>query len=150
MLQSFNEKNRDREMPYFGQELFERAQAKGPLTDSAYLKAQADASRLAGKDGLLASLDRDRLDALIAPSVSPAWPTDLVLGDHFVGAGYGIAAVAGTPSITVPVGDAHGLPLGLTIMGRASRENDLIAFAYEIEQHMKARKPPSFKLTIGN
>jgi amidase len=136
-------------MPYFGQELFERAQAKGPLTESAYLKAQADASRLAGKDGLLAALDRDNLDALLAPSMSPAWPTDLVLGDHFVGAGYGIAAVAGTPSITVPVGDAYGLPLGLTIMGRAYREDELIAFAHAIEQHMKARKPPSFKLTLG-
>ena len=94
-------------MPFFGQELFERAQAKGPLTDPAYRKARDDARRLAGKDGLLAALDRDRLDAIIAPSMSPAWPTDHVLGDHFVGAGYGMAAVAGTPSITVPVGDVR-------------------------------------------
>ena len=87
-------------MPFFGQEIFEQAQAKGPLTDAAYIKARDDARRLAGKDGLLAALDRDKLDALIAPSLSPAWPTDHVLGDHFVGAGYGMAAVAGTPSLT--------------------------------------------------
>ena len=92
-------------MPIFGQEIFEKAQAKGPLTDAAYLKARDDARRLAGKDGLLAALDKHKLDAVIAPSMSPAWLTDHVLGDHFVGAGYGIAAVAGTPSITVPVGD---------------------------------------------
>ena len=73
--------------------------------------------RLAGKEGLLAALDANKLDAMIAPSVSPAWPTDHVLGDHFVGAGYGMAAVAGTPSITVPVGESHGLPLGLDVHG---------------------------------
>ena len=127
-------------MPFFGQEIFEQAQAKGPLTDAAYLKARDDARRLAGKDGLLAALDRDKLDALIAPSLSPAWPTDHVLGDHFVGAGYGMAAVAGTPSITVPIGDSHGLPLGLTFMGRAYSEGELIGFGYALEQATKARK----------
>ena len=147
---AFNKAHADTVMPYFGQELFERAQAKGPLTDSAYLKAKADASRLAGTDGLVAAFDRDRLHAVLAPSMSPAWPTDVVLGDHFVGAGYGIAAVAGTPSITIPVADAYGLPLGLTIMGRAYTESELIAVAYAIEQHMKARKAPSFKPTVGN
>jgi amidase len=145
---AFNKANAETVMPYFGQELFERAQAKGPLTDAAYLKAKADARRLAGQDGLVAAFDRDRLDALLAPSMSPAWPTDLVLGDHFVGAGYGIAAVAGTPSITIPIGDAYGLPLGLTIMGRAYSENELIGFAFAIEQHLNARKPPAFKLTL--
>ncbi len=93
-LIAWNKANADRAMPFFGQEIFERAQAKGPLTDAAYLKAREAARRLAGKEGLLATLDRDKLDALIAPSVSPAWPTDHVLGDHFVGAGYGMAAVA--------------------------------------------------------
>ena len=147
-LIAWNKANAARVIPYFGQELFERAQAKGPLTDPAYLKVQRESRRLAGKDGLLAALDRDTLDAIIAPSVSPAWPTDLVLGDHFVGAGYGMAAVAGTPSITVPVGESHGLPLGLTFMGRAYSEASLIGFAYALEQRLRARRPPQYKTTL--
>ena len=141
-LIAWNKANADKVMPFFGQEIFERAQAKGPLTDAAYRKARDESRRLAGKDGLLAALDRDKLDAVIAPSMSPAWPTDHVLGDHFVGAGYGMAAVAGTPSITVPIGESHGLPLGLTFMGRAYSEPELIGFAYALEQIIKARKAP--------
>jgi amidase len=148
-LIAFNKANAERVMPFFGQELFDRAQAKGPLTDAAYRKARDESRRMAGKDGLLAALDRDRLDALIAPSTSPAWPTDHVLGDHFVGAGYGMAAVAGTPSLTVPVGEARGLPLGLTFMGRAYSEPDLIAFGYALEQLTRARKAPEFKATLA-
>jgi amidase len=144
---AFNKAHADTVMPFFGQELFERAQAKGPLTDAAYRTAREEARRLAGTEGLLAALDRDRLDAIIAPSMSPAWPTDHVLGDHFVGAGYGMAAVAGTPSITVPMGDVYGLPLGLTLMGRAYAEADLIALAYSLEQKTKARRPPQFTPT---
>jgi amidase len=147
---AFNRANADRVMPYFGQELFERAQAKGPLNDTAYIKARADAARLAGADGLVPAFDRHALDALLAPSMSPAWLTDHLLGDNFVGAGYGIAAVAGTPSITIPAGDARGLPLGLTMMGRAYSENELITFAYAVEQNMKARTSPTFKPTVGN
>ena len=147
-LIAFDKANAAQVMPFFGQEIFEQAQAKGPLTDAAYVKARANARRLAGKDGLIATLDRNKLDALIAPSLSPAWPTDHVLGDHFVGAGYGMAAVAGTPSITVPSGDSHGLPLGVTFMGRAYREGELIGFAYALEQSMKARKPPSFAESV--
>ena len=135
-------------MPFFGQEIFEQAQAKGPITDAAYVKARADARRLAGKDGLLAALESNKLDALIAPSLSPAWPTDHVLGDHFVGAGYGMAAVAGTPSITVPSGDSQGLPLGLTFMGRAYSEGELIGFGYALEQLMNARRAPQFTPTL--
>jgi amidase len=147
-LIAWNKANADKAMPFFGQEIFERAQAKGALTDAAYRKARDDARRLAGKDGLLAALTREKLDAIIAPSMSPAWPTDHLLGDHFVGAGYGIAAVAGTPSITVPIGESHGLPLGLTLMGRAYSEPDLIAFAYAIEQQTKARKAPQYLPTV--
>jgi amidase len=148
-LIAWNKANANRAMPFFGQELFERAQAKGPLTDAAYIKARDTARRLAGQDGLLAALDQDKLDAIVAPSMSPAWPTDHVLGDHFVGAGYGIAAVAGTPSITVPVGESRGLPLGLTFMGRADSEGDLLGFAFALEQVTKARKPPAFVSTLG-
>ena len=147
---AFNKAHADTVMPFFGQELFERAQAKGPLSDAAYRTARDNVRRLAGKEGLIAALDRDRLDAIVAPSMSPAWPTDHVLGDHFVGAGYGIAAVAGTPSVTVPMGDARGLPLGLTIMGREFSEETLIHIAGAIEQTLKARKPPEFTPTIGS
>ena len=133
-------------MTLFGQELFEQAEKKGPLTDAAYLKAKAQARRLAGPQGLLAVLNSEKLDAVIAPSMSPAWMTDHVLGDHFVGAGYGMAAVAGTPSLTVPIGDSHGLPLGLTFMGRAWTEGQLISFGYALEQRLKARKAPDFNL----
>jgi amidase len=131
-------------MPFFGQEIFDKAAKKGPLTDAAYLKARDTARRLAGKEGLLAVLEANRLDAVIAPSTAPAWLTDHVLGDHFAGAGYGIAAVAGTPSLTVPMGDSHGLPLGLTLLGRAYAEADLLAFGHAFEQATKARKPPAF------
>jgi amidase len=147
-LIAWNQANAARAMPFFGQELFERAQAKGPLTDQAYVTARDAARRLAGQEGLLALLERERLDAVVAPSVQPAWPTDHVLGDHFIGAGYGMAAVAGTPSITVPVGASHGLPLGLTFMGPAHAEGDLIAFAYALEQRTKARRPPDYRPTL--
>jgi amidase len=154
-LIAWNKANEKQVMPIFGQEIFEQAQAKGPLTDAAYIKARDTARRLAGKDGLMATLEGNKinavkLDALIAPSLSPAWPTDHVLGDHFVGAGYGIAAVAGTPSITVPIGDSHGLPLGITFMGRAYSEGELIGFGFALEQATKARRAPRFKPTLVN
>lgn len=147
-LIDWNRANADKSMPIFGQEIFEKAQAKGSLDDAAYRKARSDARRLAGKDGLVAALDGNRLDAVIAPSMSPAWLTDPVLGDHFVGAGYGVAAVAGTPSITVPMGDVNGLPVGLVFMGRAYSEPELLGFGYAFEQATKARKPPSYLATL--
>jgi amidase len=147
-LIAYNKANADRVMPFFGQEIFEQAQAKGALTDAEYIKARDAAKRLAGKDGLIAALDGNKLDALLAPSMSPAWPTDHVLGDHFLGAGYGMAAVAGTPSITVPMGESFGLPIGVTLMGRAYSEGDLIALAYALEQATKARKAPQYKRTL--
>jgi amidase len=147
-LIAYNKANADRVMPFFGQEIFEQAQAKGPLSDAAYIKARDAAKRLSGKEGLVAALDTNKLDALIAPSMSPAWPTDHVLGDHFVGAGYGMAAVAGTPSITIPAGEAHGLPIGVTLMGRAYSEGDLLGFAFALEQALNARKAPQYKPTL--
>jgi amidase len=144
-LIAWNTANASTVMPLFGQEIFEKAQAKGPLTDAAYRKARDTARRLAGKDGLLAVLAAGKLDAVIAPSTGPAWLTDKVLGDHFSGAGYGMAAVAGTPSLTVPMGESHGLPIGLTFMGPAYAEGELIAFGFAFEQATKARKGPAFK-----
>ena len=148
-LIAWNTANAAAAMPFFGQEIFEQAQAKGPLTDAAYLKAKAAAKTLAGRDGLLAALAAGKLDALIAPSMAPTWPTDHVLGDHFVGAGYGMAAVAGTPSLTVPMGDTLGLPLGLAFMGRAYSEGELLAFGYAFEQKTQARRAPEYKATLG-
>ncbi|HXC60934.1 MAG TPA: amidase [Steroidobacteraceae bacterium] len=134
-------------MPFFGQELLEQSQQKGPLTDSAYHKARESLRKLAGREVLHTLLDQKKLDALIAPSMSPPWLTDHVLGDHFVGAGYGFAAIAGTPSLTLPIGETHGLPLGLTFMGRAYAEGELIGFGYALEQTLKARRAPLFKAT---
>ncbi len=127
---AFNRAHAAASMPYFAQELLEQANAQGPLTDPAYLAARERARRLAGPEGIDAALRAHRLDALVAPVMSPAWPTDPVNGDHFTGAGYGAAAVARYPSITVPMGQVHGLPLGIAFMGTAWSEPRLIALAH--------------------
>lgn len=149
-LIAWNRSQAERVMPWFGQELFEQAEAKGPLTEPAYQEARATSLRGARDRALLASLDRERLDALVAPSMSAAWPTDLLLGDHFTGDGsaVAIAAIAGTPSITVPVTQHYGLPLAVTLLGRAYGEADLLALAYALEQATKARRPPQFLPTL--
>ena len=140
----FNEQYRDREMPYFGQDLFIKAQAKGPLTDKAYRDALAKNRRLSRKEGIDAVMDRNKLDALIAPTGGPAWPTDWVNGDHFTG-GYSTAsAVAGYPHITVPAGYVFGLPVGISFFGRPWSEPTLIKFAYAFEQATRARRAPQF------
>lgn len=145
---AFNKQNAATEMRYFAQELFEQAEAKGPLTDKAYLDARDKARRLAGPQGIDVALKKDNLDALIAPSMSPAWLTDPINGDHFTGAGYGAAAVARYPSISVPSGHSHGLPLGITFMGAAWSEARLVELAYAYEQASKARTPPKFLPTV--
>jgi len=140
----FNEQYRDREMPYFGQDLFIKAQAKGPLTDKAYRDALAKNRRLSRKEGIDAVMDRNKLDALIAPTGGPAWPTDWLNGDHFTG-GYSTAsAVAGYPHITVPAGYVFGLPVGISFFGRPWSEPTLIKFAYAFEQATRARRAPRF------
>ena len=140
----FNEKNRDREMPYFGQELFIKAQEKGPLTSPAYVKALRKNHLMSRTQGIDFVLKQHRLDALIAPTGGPAWPTDLVNGDHFTG-GYSTAsAVAGYPHITVPAGYVFGLPVGISFFAGAYSEPKLISIAYAFEQATKARRPPKF------
>jgi amidase len=147
-LIAFDKQHAAEEMPYFGQELFEQALAKGPLTDRTYLVARDKARRLAGRDGIDAALKAQHLDALVAPAMSPAWLTDPVNGDHFTGAGYGVAAVAGTPSLTVQMGDSHGLPIGIVFMGPAWSEARLVELGYAFEQMTHARRAPRFLPTI--
>jgi len=140
----FNERNKERSMPYFGQEIMLMAARKGPLTDRAYRNARARARRLAGARGIDAALAAHRLDALVAPTGGPPWPIDFVNGDHGGGASYGAAAVAGYPSVTVPMGYVFGLPLGLSFYGPAWSDAKLVGYAHAFEQEASARRPPRY------
>jgi amidase len=146
---AFNEREKAREMPFFGQELFVRAEKKGPLTSPAYRQALATCQSRARSLGVDAVMTRLHLDAIVAPTGSPAWPTDLLNGDHFLGASSTPAAVAGYPSITVPAGDVQGLPVGLAFIGRAWSEQKLIGLAYAFEQATRHRQPPKFPATVS-
>jgi len=141
---AFNIKHKDREMPYFGQDVFEKAQAKGPLTEKAYLDALGNCRKLSRGEGIDAVMDKFNLDALVAPTGGPAWITDLVNGDHDSGGSSSAAAVAGYPSVTVPAGFVFGLPVGISFFGRAYSEPVLIRLAYAFEQATKVRRPPQF------
>jgi amidase len=145
----FNERNRQKEMPYFGQDLFLKAQDKGPLTEKAYLDALENNHRLARTEGIDATMDKYHLDAIVAPTGGPAWLTDLVDGDHDAGGSSNAAAVAGYPNINVTAGFISGLPIGISFFGRAWSEPTLIRLAYAFEQATKARQAPRFLPTIG-
>jgi amidase len=144
----FNDKHKATEMPFFGQDYFLKAEARGPLTSKEYLDALAKCHRLLRTEGIDAVMKKFRLDALIAPTDSPAWLTDLVDGDHFLGGSSQAAAVAGYPSVTVPAGFVFGLPVGISFFGRAWSEPTLVKLAYSFEQATKVRKPPQFKATV--
>ncbi len=141
---AFNQKNRARELPFFGQELMEKSEAKGPLTDKEYPKHLADCRRLSRTEGIDAVMEKHRLDALVAPTDGLPWPTDPVNGDHFTGSSSTLPAVAGYPHVTVPMGYAFGLPAGVSFFGRAWSEPLLIKLAYAFEQATNHRKPPQF------
>jgi amidase len=144
----FNERERDREMPFFGQELFVMAQKKGPLTSAAYRKALATCQARARRLGIDTVMTRLKLDAIVAPTGSPAWPIDHINGDHFLGASSTPAAVAGYPSVTVPAGFVHGLPVGISFIGRAWSEARLLGLAHAFEQATRHRQPPKFPPTV--
>ncbi|MBE7219653.1 MAG: amidase, partial [Caulobacteraceae bacterium] len=137
-----------RETALFGQELFEKAQATGGLADPAYIKAQAENRRFA-QGAINRLLAERRLDALIAPTTTPAWRTDVVLGDHDVSEGATpLAAVAGYPHLTVPMGQVKGLPVGLSFIGGAWREAELLRLGAAFEALARARQAPGYRASV--
>jgi amidase len=143
-LIAFNKEHAATEMPFFGQELFEQAAKKGGLDSAEYKKSLETCKRLARAEGLDAVLAQHNLDALVTPTGGAPWLTDLVTGDHFGMSSSTPPAVAGYPAITVPAGWDHGLPMGITFMGKAFSEPKLLGFAYAFEQATHARRPPRY------
>ena len=144
----FNERNRDREMPYFGQDLMIKAEAKGPLSSKGYRDLVSRLNHMARQDGIDVVMTKLALDALVAPTDGPAWPTDPVDGDHFGGGCSTPAAIAGYPHVTVPAGQVFGLPVGLSFFGSPRTEVKLIKYAYAFEQATRARRAPEFLTTV--
>lgn len=146
---AFNNEHVNESMPYFGQEILEMAQAKGPLSEPEYKNALKKIRTLSRERGIDMVIKKHQLDAIIAPTGGPAWPIDLVNGDHFSGGSSSMAARAGYPNITVPAGYIHDLPVGLSIFGTAWSEPELLQIAYAFEQQSQIRKPPSFRPNVG-
>jgi amidase len=145
----FNQEYADKELAYFGQDLFLSAEKKGPLTDKAYQDALAKNHRLTRVEGIDAVMEKYRLDALVAPTAGPSWLIDLVDGDHDTGGTSSLAAVAGYPNINVPAGFVYGMPVGISFFGRAWSEPTLIKIAYAFEQTTRHRTPPRFLPTAN-
>lgn len=145
----FNQRHQAQELPWFGQEYFLQAEAKGPLTEPGYLEALATCRRVAREEGIDAAMERHRLDALFASGGGPAGVVDYAYGNRDTGGGgTSLAAVAGYPSVTVPAGFITGMPVGVSFFGRAWSEPVLLRIAFAFEQATRARRPPQFRPTI--
>lgn len=147
-LIEFNEKNREKEMPFFGQDIFIKSEEKGPLTEKAYLDALHNNHSLSREKGIDFALQRHKLDAIVARTGGPAWLTDLVNGDHYTGGYSSASAVSGYPHITVPAGFVSGLPVGISFFASAYSEPELIKLAYAFEQATKARRAPEYSPSV--
>src|SRR5579883_15819 len=145
---AFNEKNASTELAYFGQDQMTKAEAKGPVSSRAYQDLVAKLNRLAKREGIDAVMSKLAIDAIIAPTDSPAWPIDYVDGDHFTGGSSSAAAIAGYPHITIPMGFVFGLPVGISFFGSPRTETKLIKYAFAFEQATKVRKAPKFLETV--
>ncbi len=143
-LIAFNEAHKEEEMPHFGQEIFLMAQEKGDLSSPEYRAILEKVMRLSRDEGMDATIGKHNVDAIVAPTGSPAWVTDWINGDHFMGGSSSPAAKAGYPNITVPAGFVHGLPVGISFFSRAFAEPLLLRLAFSFEQATKHRKPPRF------
>jgi amidase len=147
---AFNQQNANWTMPWFGQETLIASEALGDLSSAEYRKAAARAKRLSGSEGALKVIKNNRLDALIAPSNAPAWRVDWVNGDNYSGGNSAIASVPGYPNITVPMGQLHGLPLGLSFIGAPDSDNALLQIAHAFEQLSQARVTPKYQSSVEN
>ena len=135
------------ELRYFDQNLLEQAEKKGDLNSPEYKKALATMLKATREEGIDKVMDTYRLDAIMAPTGSPAWKTDMLLGDHFVGGSSSLAAISGYPAITVPIGFVNELPVGVTFFGKAWKEPLLLEIAYSYEQGTKHRKAPKYRIS---
>ncbi|MCB0081712.1 MAG: amidase, partial [Caldilineaceae bacterium] len=144
---AFNNEHRERVMPYFGQELHIMSQEKGPLESEEYQRLTTEKHRLARDEGIDATLREHRLDAIMAPSNGPAWVTDLIGGDRFLGGSSGPASVAGYPNITVPAGYVYGMPINVSFFAGAWQDGTVLRIAYAFEQATMVRRPPQFRQT---
>ncbi len=147
-LIKFNTDQANEELRYFGQELLIEANRKGPLTDARYLQALANTKRYSRESGIDSIMRRRSLDVIIAPTGGPAWVTDLINGDRYLGGSSTPAACAGYPNITVPAGFIEGLPVGVSFIGKAWSEPQLLKCAFAFEQTAKHRKKPEFATGI--
>jgi amidase len=140
----FNEREHALELPYFGQDIFKSAQARGPLTSPAYRTALERGRRAAGRDGIDKLIKAQKLDAIVAPTIGLPWVQDLLNGDHYQGGGASqYAAMAGYPHLTVPAGYVQGLPVGISFIGPAWSEAKLLAIGAAFEQATHARRAPA-------